>query len=254
MLKKRIIPTLLYKDVGLVKGLNFNCNRRVGTTLPVIKIYNKRDVDEIILLDVTATNKKNDPDYDAVTEFAKECSVPLTVGGGINKEYHISNLLKSGADKISINTAALIDPELISYSSKKYGRQCIVVSIDVKKNDKGDYICYTNSGTEKSSIDPIFYSKEMERLGAGELLITSIDKDGTMQGYDHEILKIISNEVRIPVIASGGAGKLDDFSNILLNSNVSAVAAASVFHFSEITPSEIRNHLRNKGLNVRKVW
>jgi len=253
LLKKRIIPTLLYKDVGLVKGKNFDSSRRVGTPLPVIRIYNRRDVDEIILLDITATNTNKEPDYLAISEFARDCSVPLTVGGGIHKDAHISNLLKSGADKISINTSALKDPDFVKYSSKKYGKQCIVGSIDFKRHLDGKYYCYTNSGKNFNKIDPINFAKSLESYGVGELLITSIDKDGTMDGYEEKIVKIISKEVNIPVIVSGGAGKLDDFSKILLNTNVSAVAAASVFHFSEITPAEIRNHLRSKGLNVRKV-
>lgn len=251
MLKKRIIPTLLWKDVGLVKGVSFDSWRRVGSVLPSINVYNTRDVDELILLDITATKEKRDIDYEAIAEYSAECMVPFTVGGGVNSINKIRKLLYFGADKIVINSHAYENPYLVREASNRFGSQCIVVSIDVRKNNDDVYECFSHSGTKSTGKEVVQWAKEIELLGAGEILVTSIELDGTMTGYDCKLIKKITQNVNIPVIASGGAGDYNHFFEAINNSNADAVAAASVFHFTEITPSKIKQYLSDKGVPVR---
>lgn len=251
MLKVRIIPTLLWKDVGLVKGIGFNSWRRIDTVLPAIKVYNMREVDELILLDITATNENREPDYNSIKEFSEECFTPFTVGGGIKSIEHIKELLRSGADKITINTEAFNNIDLIREGAKIFGSQCIVVSIDAKK-ENGKYYCYSHCGTKCTGIEVSEWAKEVERNGAGEILITSIEKDGTMQGYDADLIREVSENVKIPVIASGGAGDFEDMYKAIKSGGASAVAAASIFHFTEKTPKEAKIFLGSKGIPVRK--
>jgi len=253
MLKVRIIPTLLWKNLGLVKGVGFNSWRQVGTVMPSIKVYNSRDVDELVLLDITATDERREPDYDSISEFSAECFVPLTFGGGVNDLDVIRRLLLSGVDKVAINTMAYKRPELISESSYKYGSQCIVASIDVGLNEQGNYECFSHCGQEQTGKDPVEWSKELESLGAGEILVTSIERDGTMDGYDTNLIKLISSSVNIPVIASGGAGNYSHMLEALQKGGASSVAAASIFHFTEQTPAEARGFLAENGVPVRKV-
>ncbi len=251
MLKVRVIPTLLWKDVGLVKGVGFDSWRRIGSILPAIKVYNTRQVDELILLDITATREKRQPDFETVNEISAECFCPLTVGGGIKSIEDIKKLLRAGADKVCINTAAYKNPQLIKKASDMFGSQCIVVSIDAKKVKRGKYQCFSHSGTKKTQENPTEWAKKMEKLGAGEILITSIERDGTMKGYDLELIKSISQIVNIPVIASGGAGDYKDLYYAISRADASAIAAASIFHFTEQTPLEAKKFLATKGISVR---
>ncbi len=209
MLKKRIIPTLLYSELGLVKGTKFDSWRRVGPVLPAVKVYNSREVDELIFLDIAATKNNSDIDYETIRELSKFCFVPLTVGGGIKNIDQVKKLLELGADKISINSEAYNNPKLIEKVASEFGCQCVVASIDAKKIGK-EWTCYSDSGTRDQQINPIFWSNQLEELGAGEILITSIDKDGTNKGYDLELISNITRNVKVPVIASGGAGNYDD--------------------------------------------
>lgn len=251
MLKIRVIPTLLWKNVGLVKGVSFDSWRRVGTVLPAITVYNTREVDELILLDIIATEEDRDPDYDSISDLSRECFVPLTVGGGIRNIEQIKRLLRSGADKVSINSEAYSNPSLITKAANFFGSQCIVVSIDASRSENGRYECYSHSGTRPTGFEISEWAKEMEDRGAGELLITSIQRDGTMTGYDIELLQRVAEQVRIPVIASGGAGNYGHMKQAIVEAGVSAVAAASIFHFTEQTPKEAKSWLANEGIKVR---
>lgn len=252
MLKVRVIPTLLYKSIGLVKGEKFNSWRIVDTVLPAIKVYNLREVDELILLDVTATIENNEPDYNSIQEFSKECFVPFTVGGGIKSPEHVKRLLRAGADKVSINSSAFDNIQLIKDSSEKFGAQCIVASVDVKLHNDGNYYCYSHNGTKNTKIEVVEWVKQLEEYGAGEILITSIDRDGTMEGYDLDLIKLVSGSVNIPVICSGGAGEYKHMKEAISIGNASAVAAASMFHFTERTPKEAKRYLGENGIHVRK--
>jgi cyclase len=253
MLKVRVMPTLLWKNVGLVKGEGFDSWRRIGTVMPAIKVYNRREVDELVLLDITASAEAREPDYESIAEFAAECFVPLTVGGGVCDLEQIRLLLRAGADKVAINTAAYRTPELIAEIAQRFGSQCVVVSIDVKRHDDGRYECFSLSGTQAEGKDPVAWAMAVEQLGAGEILLTSIERDGRMQGYDLPLIQAVSQAVSIPVIASGGAGSYEDFYQAFAEAGASAVAAASMFHFTEQTPLEAKRYLQAKGLPVRNA-
>ncbi|HBR94199.1 MAG TPA: imidazole glycerol phosphate synthase subunit HisF [Opitutae bacterium] len=253
MLKTRIIPTLLWKDFGLVKGEAFDSWRRVGAVLPAIRVYNRRDVDELILVDITATPEGNEPDYVSVQDFALDCMVPLTVGGGIRNIDQIRQLLSAGADKVSINTAAYDHPELITEASDRFGVQCIVSSIDVKRHEDGHLSCHSHSGQTDRGLDPVEWAKKCVELGAGEILLTSVDRDGMMNGYDIDLVKQVSSAVNIPVIASGGAGNYQHLIEAVKDGGASAVALASIFHFTEATPAEARSAMKEAGIPVRKT-
>ena len=251
MLKVRVIPTLLWKDVGLVKGVSFDSWRRVGTVLPSIKVYNTREVDELILLDITANKTDREPDYAAIADLSAECFVPLTFGGGIRDIDSIRRVLQAGADKVAINTAAFENPKLISEAADRFGSQCVVISLDVRKESDGHYQCYSHSGTKPTDKEVVTWAKEVERLGAGEILLTSIERDGTMLGYDCDLVRMVSEAVHIPVIASGGAGNYQHMLDVLQKGRASAVAAASIFHFTEMTPLEAKMFLGSHGVPVR---
>jgi cyclase len=250
MLKVRVIPTLLWKDVGLVKGEKFDSWRRVGTVMPSIKVYNTREVDELILLDITATGAKREPDYISIEELAAECFVPLTFGGGIWNIEIVKKVLRAGADKVAINSALFENPKLVSETADRFGSQCVIASLDVKKTGENSWECFSHSGTRPTGRDPILFAKELEKLGAGEILLTSIERDGTMTGYDLEITRRIAHELRIPVIASGGAGNYEHMFEAL-SVGAQAVAAAAIFHFTEQTPLESKAYLLQKGIPVR---
>ena len=252
MLKLRIIPTLLCKDFGLAKGIGFQSWRRVGTVLPAIKVYNKRDVDELIVVDITASQEGRPPEIESIEDLADECFVPLTVGGGITKVEQIAALLRAGADKVSINSAIFSNPDLIDEAAKRFGSQCIVGSIDFRKMEAGGYSCFSHSGLKNQKKDPVELSKELEDRGIGEILLTSIDRDGTMSGYDLEPTFDVVSAVNIPIIASGGAGSFQDMINVISESGCSAIAAASVFHYTEITPSGAKQALSTAGINIRQ--
>lgn len=250
MIKLRVIPTLLWKDVGLVKGTTFDSQRRVGAVLPAINVYTLRQVDEIVLLDITATRRRAEPDYRSIEEFTTECTIPITIGGGIRRVSHVQALLRCGADKVSINTAAYRDPDLIRQAAASFGSQCIVASIDVRRCN-GKYECFSCSGTQSTGRDPVEWACLMEARGAGEILLTSIDRDGTMQGYDIDLIHSVSEAVSIPVIASGGAGSYQNMYEAITAGGASAVAAASIFHFTHQTPVEAKKYLAEQGVPVR---
>jgi len=253
LLKVRIIPTLLWKDVGLVKGVGFDSWRRIGSVLPAIKVYNTRLVDELILVDIIATEEGRPPDFKSVADLSSECFVPLTVGGGIRTIDEVKSLLRAGADKVSINSAAFKEPAIITQIAKKFGSQCVVASIDAKKGTDNMYECFSHSGTKATGKRADQWAKEMESMGAGEILITSIEKDGTMEGYDLDLIRLVTKAVNIPVIASGGAGNYNDMYQALDKGGASAVAAASIFHFTEQTPLEAKMHLAEKGIPIRNT-
>ncbi len=251
MLKLRIIPTLLFKDVGLVKGVGFDSWRRVGSAMQTVKVYNMREVDELVFFDISATPDKRRPDFKQIEELAAECFMPMTVGGGVRTVEDIRDLLMVGADKVAINTAAVETPRIITEGATSFGVQCIVVGIDVKVTATG-WEVYTHCGTRPTGLDPVAHALAVEALGAGEILLTSINRDGTMTGYDVEITRRVAEAVSIPVIASGGAGNYGHMAEVLRGSKVAAVAAASIYHFTEQTPKEAKNFLRDQGFMVRQ--
>ena len=250
MLKNRIIPCLDVKNGRVVKGINFVDLKDAGDPVEQAKIYSDGGADEICFLDITASNENRDTIYDVVEKTSKKCFVPLTVGGGVRSVEDISKLLNCGADKVSINTAAVNDKQVVVDSSKKFGSQCIVVAIDAKKN--GDmWEIYTHGGRNKTDIDAIKFAKEMEKSGAGELLVTSMDRDGTQVGYDIDLMYEISSAVNIPVIASGGVGTLDHLVDGIKLGNASAVLAASIFHYGKYSVKQAKEYLDSKRIPVR---
>ena len=251
MLKVRVIPTLLWKNVGLVKGVGFDSWRRIGSILPAVKVFNTRQVDELIVLDISASAEARNPDYEMVSEIAHECFVPLTIGGGITNLEQIKKLLRLGADKVSINTSTFHHEGLVTEGASKFGTQCIVVSIDAVKGDDGKYYCYTHSGKQATHQEVVEWAIKMEAKGAGEILLTDVKLDGTMKGYNLTLINEVSKAVNIPVIASGGAGKLDDFTEAI-HAGASALAVASLFQFTELTPLEIKKHLAESDIPVRR--
>ena len=251
MLKVRVMPTLLFKDVGLVKGVGFDSWRRTGSALQAINVYSMREVDELVFLDISATPGERAPDFQQIDDLADECFMPMTVGGGVRRLADIQELLSVGADKVAINTAAVENPDLVRQASERWGAQCIVVSIDVKHHGNGRWEVHTHCGTEPAGRDPVSWAREVEALGAGEILLTSIDRDGTMTGYDVEITRRVSEAVSIPVVASGGAGNYRHMAEVLAEGKAAAVAAASIYHFTDMTPREAKLHLKEQGFNVR---
>jgi len=250
MLKARVIPTLLWKGFGLVKGVGFDSWRGVGAVMPAVKVYNRRDVDELVLLDIVATSEGRVPDYETVEELAAECFVPFTVGGGVSDVETVRGLLRAGADKVAINSAAYADPTLIQAASDLFGAQCIVVGIDATRRPDGTYECLAHSGTKATGETPVAWAKRVEELGAGEILLTSVERDGTLQGYDLTLVEEVARAVRIPVIASGGAGTFEHL-HAAIERGATAVAAASMFHFTEQTPREAKAYLKSRGVAVR---
>jgi cyclase len=251
MLKVRVIPTMLHKGFGLVKGEKFDSWRRVGSAMQAVKVYNMRNVDELIFLDISASRENEMLDLDIVDEIADECFVPLTVGGGLTSVEQVRAAFKAGADKVSLGTGAVMNPSLITDVATNFGTQAVVVSIDVSTNSEGIPTVMTHSGSEDSKLNPVAWALECERLGAGEILITSVEHDGIMLGYNLELCRAITSVVSIPVICSGGAGQLSDFSDAVLLGGASAVAAASLFHFTELTPVEAKVHMAAQGIPVR---
>ena len=252
MLKNRIIPCLDVKNGRVVKGINFVDLKDAGDPVEQAKIYSDGGADEICFLDITASNENRDTIYEVVKETSKKCFVPLTVGGGVRNVEDINKLLNCGADKVSINTASVQYSNVVVESSKKFGSQCIVVAIDAKKNgDKWDV--YTHGGRNNSGLDVLEFAKKMEDSGAGELLATSMDRDGTQIGYDIDLMKKISKKVNIPLIASGGVGNLDHMVEGIKEGNASAVLAASIFHYGTHSVIEAKEYLSSKGVPVR-IW
>jgi cyclase len=250
MLKSRIIPCLDVKNGRVVKGINFVGLKDAGDPVEQAKVYSDGGADEICFLDITASNENRDIIYDVVKKTSKKCFVPLTVGGGVRSVENISSLLNCGADKVSINTAAVQNPDVIIESSKKFGSQCIVVAIDAKKNDS-NWEVFTHGGRNNTGINAIEFAKKMEDSGAGELLVTSMDRDGTQVGYDIDLMSMISSKVNIPVIASGGVGNLDHLVDGIKLGYANAVLAASIFHYGKYSIKEAKEYLDSKGIPVR---
>ena len=250
MLKNRIIPCLDVKNGRVVKGINFVNLKDAGDPVEQAKIYSDGGADEICFLDITASNENRETIYEVVKETSKKCFVPLTVGGGVRSVEDINKLLNCGADKVSINTAAVQNPKVVIESSKKFGSQCIVVAIDAKKKNDSWEI-FTHGGRNETGINAIEFAKQMEDNGAGELLVTSMDRDGTQIGYDIELMSNISSKVNIPIIASGGVGNLDHLVDGIKLGNANAVLAASIFHYGKHSVLEAKRYLESKGIPVR---
>ena len=252
MLKTRIIPCLDIKDSRVVKGVNFENLVDAGDPVAQAKYYYEQGADEICLLDITATNEKRRTIFDTVKEIAKHVYVPIAVGGGIKTIDDIQQVMDSGGDKVSINSAALKTPELITVAAKKFGAQAVVVAIDAKfNNERNCYEIYTHSGTRSTGIRALDWAKQAQELGAGEILLTSMDKDGTRSGYDLQLLNIISTNLHIPVIASGGVGNLEHILDGVKN-GASAVLAASIFHFRQHSVKEAKDYLAQNSVPVRQ--
>jgi len=251
MLKNRIIPCLDVKDGRVVKGINFVDLIDAGDPVEQASVYNKNGADEICFLDITASSDKRDILLDTVKKTAECCFVPLTVGGGVRSIQDIRKLLLAGADKVSINTAAIKNPELIRESSNKFGSQCIVVAIDAKKTSENKWTVFTHGGREATELDAVEFAQLAEKNGAGEILLTSMDRDGTKEGYDIELTRKISSSLNIPVIASGGVGNLEHLKDGILDGGASAVLAASIFHFGEYSIQQAKEYLKKENVPVR---
>ena len=251
MLKKRIIPCLDVKGGRVVKGINFVDLIDAGDPVEQASIYNQNGADEICFLDITASSDKRDILLDTVKKTAECCFVPLTVGGGVRSIQDIRNLLLAGADKVSINTAAIKNPDLIKESANKFGSQCIVVAIDAKKTKDNTWEVFTHGGREPTQLNALEFAKLAQENGAGEILLTSMDRDGTKEGYDIELTKKISSSLNIPVIASGGVGNLEHLKDGIIKGGSSAVLAASIFHFGEYSIQEAKEYLKKEDVPVR---
>lgn len=252
MLTKRIVPCLDVHNGRVVKGVNFVDLKDAGDPVEIAKAYDKAGADELVFLDITATSDARETVVDMVRKVAETVFIPFTVGGGIRTTDDFKALLREGADKISINSSAINTPELISDAAEKFGSQCVVVAMDVKKRADGTgYNIYKNGGRIDTGIDALYWAKKVEELGAGEILLTSMDKDGTKSGYDLEITREIADLVSIPIIASGGAGEKEHFYDALTKGGADAVLAASLFHYKELEIAELKEYLKEKGISIR---
>ena len=253
MLKTRLIPCLDVNDGRVVKGVNFVNLVDAGDPVEQAAVYDAAGADELCFLDITASSDRRDIMLDVVARTAAQCFMPLTVGGGVRKSEDIRNLLISGADKVSINTAAVTRPELVSEASEKFGRQCIVVAVDAKANTDSSWEVFTHGGRNRTGLDVVDWARRLEDLGAGEILLTSMDRDGTKAGFDVALTKAVSGAVGIPVIASGGAGDLSHLVEVVRDGHASAVLAASIFHFGEWSVGEAKEFMAKSGVSVRPV-
>lgn len=252
MIKKRIIPCLDVKDGRVVKGVKFKGLRDIGDPVEMAAYYNQELADELVFLDISRTESGHRMMLGIIEETASKLFIPLTIGGGINSVEDISILLKHGADKVSLNSSALRNPELIAEASQKFGTQCICVAIDAKwEEDKQDWFCYTHGGKQRTDKRTLDWVQEVEALGAGELLVTSMDYDGVKQGFDHRLLSLINDRVSIPIIASGGGGNAQHFADLFKETDVSAGLAASIFHDKETTVGAVKAFLKEEGVEVR---
>ncbi len=251
MLKVRVIPCLDVDGGRVVKGVNFVDLVDAGDPVEQARIYDKAGADELCFLDITASSDDRDTIYDVVSNTAEHCFMPLTVGGGIRKIDDIRKLLLAGADKVSINTAAVKNPEFIGQAAEKFGSQCIVVSVDAKGTPSGGFEIFTHGGREATGIEAISWCQRMADLGCGEILLTSMDRDGTKKGFDLELTRAVEDAVPVPVIASGGVGTLDHLVEGVMQGHASAVLAASIFHFGTYTIAEAKAHMKAAGANVR---
>ncbi|MBU0759542.1 MAG: imidazole glycerol phosphate synthase subunit HisF [Candidatus Omnitrophica bacterium] len=254
MLTKRIIPCLDVKDGRVVKGVRFLNLKDAGDPVEVAQVYDKEEADEIVFLDITASFENRQTMLDVVSRTAETVFMPLTVGGGIRNLGDIRDLLNAGTDKVSINTAAVKDPDLVKRAAEKFGSQCIVVAIDAKRvrpDSMAEWEVYVNGGRTPTGLDAVEWGKKVEALGAGEVLLTSMDMDGTRDGYDIELTRTFSESLSIPIIASGGAGSLEHLYDVLTDGKADAALAASIFHFREHTVRQAKEYLNNKGVEVR---
>jgi len=253
MLTARVIPCLDVKDGRVVKGINFVDLRDAGDPVEQARVYDKAGADELCFLDITASHEKRDIMLDVVRQTAEECFMPLTVGGGVRSPEDIRTLLAAGADKVAMNTAAVEDPELVRAGAEKFGSQCIVVAVDAKRNRAGGFEVFTHGGREPTGLDVLDWVARLAGLGAGEILLTCMDRDGTRAGYDVELTRAVADSIKIPVIASGGVGTLDHLVAGIRDGHASAVLAASIFHFGEHTIAEAKAHMAAAGVAVRPV-
>jgi imidazole glycerol-phosphate synthase subunit HisF len=251
MLAKRIIPCLDIKDGRVVKGVSFVNLRDAGDPVDVAKVYEEEQADEVVFLDITASHEKRDIILDVARRTSEMVFMPLTIGGGIRDLKDIERLLKAGADKISINTSAVENPQLVRLSAEYFGSQCIVVAIDAKRNGPSSWEVYTHGGRTPKGLDALAWAKEVESLGAGEILLTSMDQDGQKSGYDLDMVRTISEGVQIPVIASGGAGTLEHLYQAFTEGKADAVLAASIFHYRTFTIHQAKAYLKERGIPVR---
>lgn len=257
MLAKRILPCLDVKAGRVVKGVNFVDLRDAGDPVELAQVYNQAGADELVFLDITATHEDRDIIIDVVYRTAEQVFIPLTVGGGIQSLETIKKLLRAGADKVSINSAAVRDPDFINRASDRFGNQCIVVAIDARRRTdpaNPGWDVYVRGGRENTGIDAIEWAKDVERRGAGELLVTSMDADGTQAGYDLKLTRTIADQVQIPVIASGGAGNCHHIYEALTEGRAEAALLASLLHYGQLTVSEIKQHLAEQQVTVRQVY
>ncbi len=250
MVKTRIIPCLDVKDGRVVKGINFLNLIDAGDPVEQAKHYSNNGADEICFLDISASLENRDTMVNVVEKTANEVFIPLTVGGGISSIENIKALLKAGADKVSINSAAIKKPSIIKEASEYFGNQCIVVAVDAKKHNN-DWFVYSHGGTKKTDLLALNWIEKVQNFGAGEILLTSMDKDGTKSGFDNELLSKVSEFLKIPLIASGGVGSLDHFYDGVVKGKADALLAASVFHFNEISIKEVKKYLKEKNVNIR---
>ena len=251
MLSKRLIPCLDLKDGRVVKGVNFVHLVDAGDPVETAKLYNAFGADELVFLDITASYRGNTPMWEIISRASEQVFLPLTVGGGIRTTEDFRRMLSCGADKIAVNSAAIKDPTLITDAALKFGRQCVVLAVDAKRNEEGRWDVYLNGGRVKTDLDAIEWIQKAERLGAGEVLLTSMDRDGTKEGYDLELTRAAAEAVNIPVIASGGAGKMSHFYDVLTEGKADAALAASLFHFGIINMRDLKSYLAERGIAVR---
>lgn len=251
MYTKRIIPCLDVRNGRVVKGTNFVGLRDAGDPVELAARYDREGADELVFLDITASHEERSTIVQVAQACASQMFIPFTVGGGIRTPDDIRKLLKSGADKIAFNTAAVKDPAVLRLGAERFGRQCIVLAIDARKSGEGRWEVYINGGRTPTGKDCLEWAKQGVALGAGEILLTSMDADGTKDGYDIPLTRAVSESVPVPVIASGGAGKLSHFYDVLTEGKADAVLAASVFHYGEFTIREVKNYLKNRGVEVR---
>jgi cyclase len=251
MLAKRIIPCLDVRDGRVVKGVNFVNIRDAGDPVELAAYYSAQGADEIVFLDITATYEARKTVADVVSRTVQQVFVPVTVGGGIRTLEDFQQLLRAGADKISVNSAAVKDPTLISRAAERFGSQCVVLAIDARHREDGTYEVVVAGGRTPTGLDAVEWAKEGETRGAGEILLTSMDADGTKQGFDLEMTRAITQAVNIPVIASGGCGKLEHFAEVFQETGADAALAASLFHFGELTVPQVKDYLRNENIPVR---
>ena len=251
MLKHRILPLVLLTGYNVVKSIKFSTYRTLGNPITICRIYESRGVDELVLLDIRATVEQRGPNLDIIRDISGECFMPLTIGGGISEIEQVRKVLRSGADKVAVNSSAVGNPQFVADIASEFGSQCCVVSIDVKQKIDGSYEVYTHGGKQPSGKSPVDWAREVEDLGAGEILLNSIDLDGTMQGYDIDLVKPIAEAVSIPVIAAGGAGTPEHFYQVFHDTKISAGAGARIIHFTSFTPMEVKQKLTSNGVAIR---